>query len=154
MLGKLARWLRLIGQDSKYSTKLDDQELLLVAKTENSILLTKDLALHQKAMSEGIETYYVVGNREPERLAELAYRFNIKLSIDLKKSRCPKCNTKLVPVPKQEIRNKVEKNTYKYYDEFWLCPNCGHAYWQGGHWIKIRNTLREAKEKLKNKVEI
>lgn len=154
MLGTLARWLRMMGHDIKYSTKLDDPQLLLIAKTENRVLLTRDLALYQQATAKGVEAYYVEGINEPERLSELAQRFNVVLSIDLEKSRCPKCNTKLSAVSKQEIVDKVEKNTLKHYDDFWLCPNCGHVYWQGAHWTKIRATLKEAEEKLKKKNEV
>jgi len=32
MLGKLARWLRIMGHDVTYSTKLDDPALLILAK--------------------------------------------------------------------------------------------------------------------------
>jgi hypothetical protein len=152
MLGKLTRWLRMMGHDVKYSIKLDDAELLVIAKKENRVLLTRDLALYQQAVAKGIDAYYAEGNTEPERLAELAQRYSITLAIDLEKSRCPQCNAKLNPVPKQEIGDKVEKNTFIYYDDFWLCPNCGHVYWQGAHWTKISATLKEAEEKLKKKI--
>jgi uncharacterized protein with PIN domain len=45
----------------------------------------------------------------------------------------------------------VEKNTFTYYDDFWKCPKCGHIYWQGAHWGRIRATLEEAEENLKKK---
>ncbi len=151
MLGKLARWLRMMGHDAKYSNNLDDVELLNIAKAENRVLLTRDLALYQQAIAKNLEALYVEGLTEPERLSELAKRYNIPLTIDLEKSRCPKCNTKINPVPKEEITDKVEKNTLTYYDEFWLCPNCGAVYWQGAHWTKIRATLEEAEKKLKKK---
>ena len=108
MLGKLARWLRMMGHDVKYSTVLDDAELLSIAKKENRILLTRDLALYQHSAAKGIEAYYVEGNIEFERLTELSERFGIPLEIDLEKSRCPKCNTQLATVPKEEIADKVE----------------------------------------------
>ena len=151
MLGKLVRWLRMMGHDVKYSTALDDAELLAIAKKENRVLLTRDLALYQQSVAKDIEAYYVEGNTEPERLAELSERFGIPLAIDLEKSRCPKCNTQLAAVPKEEIADKVEKNTLLYYNEFWKCPNCGAVYWQGAHWTKIRATLEEAKQKMKKK---
>ncbi len=151
MLGKLARWLRMMGHDVIYSNSMDDPELLSIAKKENRVLLTRDLALYQQAAARGIEAYYVEGNTEPERLAEIAHRFQIALAIDLEKSRCPKCNGKLKTVPKEEIADKVEKNTLTYYEAFWLCPICGAVYWQGAHWTKIRAVLAEAEEKLKNK---
>jgi len=152
MLGKLARWLRMMGHDTRYSTLLDDSQLLKIAKEEKRVLLTRDLALYQQAIAKNLEAYYVAGTIEPDRLSELAQRFNIPLFIDLEKSRCPKCNTKLQPAPKEKIANKVERNTLKHYDTFWECPNCGAVYWQGAHWANIRTTLEKAKEKQKEKI--
>jgi uncharacterized protein with PIN domain len=153
MLGKLTRWLRMLGHDVKYSNKLNDAELAVIAKKERRILLTKDLELYQRAIAKGIDAFYVEGLTEAERLAELAKRFNIALVIDLKNSRCPRCNSKLRSTPKEKLAGKVEKNTFTYYDEFWKCPKCGHIYWQGAHWGRIRATLAEAEENLKKKHE-
>lgn len=153
MLGKLTRWLRMMGHDAKYSTKFEDAELLAIAKAENRVLLTRDLELYQRAIAKGLDAYYVEGVTEAERLAELARRFEIALAIDLEKSRCPHCNTKLHSATKEEIANKLEENTLKYYDAFWNCPNCGSVYWQGAHWKKIQATLDEAKEVLEKKAE-
>ncbi len=141
----------MMGHDAKYSTELDDGELLAIAKKENRVLLTRDLALYQQTTAKGVEAYYVEGNSESERLAELSKRYGFPLAIDLEQSRCPKCNTRLISVPKEQIVSKVEKNTLIYYNEFWSCPNCGAVYWQGAHWSKIRATLEEAEEKLKKK---
>ena len=151
MLGKLARWLRMMGHDAKYSTLLEDSQLLKIAKEEDRVLLTRDLALYQQAIAKNLEAYYVEGTTEPDRLSELTQRFSLPLFIDLEKSRCPKCNTKLQPAPKEKVADKVEENTLKFYDTFWECPNCGAVYWQGAHWTKIRATLEQAKEKQKEK---
>ncbi len=148
MLGKLTRWLRMMGHDAKYSTKLEDAELLAIAKKENRVLLTRDLELYQRAISKGLDAYYMEGATEAERLAKLARRFGIALEIDLEKSRCPHCNTKLHSAAKEEIVSKVEANTLKFYDVFWSCPSCGSVYWQGAHWKKIHAVLEEAKSKL------
>jgi uncharacterized protein with PIN domain len=146
MLGKLTRWLRMLGQDVKYSNQSEDAELIAMAKEEHRILLTRDLELYQHAAAKGIDAFYVEGLTEAEKLAELAERFAFSLTIDLKRSRCPKCNTKIQVTPKETLAGKVEKNTLTYYDEFWKCPKCGKIYWQGAHWKGIRATLEEAKK--------
>jgi len=145
MLGKLTRWLRMLGQDVQYSNKLDDAELIVMAKKERRILLTRDVELYQRAVAKGVDAFYIEGRTEAAKLAELAKRFDIPLAIDLKRSRCPRCNTKIRPTPKEKLAGKVEKNTFIYYDEFWKCPKCGHIYWQGAHWGRIRATLEKAK---------
>ena len=147
MLGKLTRWLRMLGQDVEYSVKLSDSELLELAKKENRVLLTKDLELYQRAIAKGIDALYLEGKTESERLAELAKRYGLKLTIDMEESHCPICNTKLKAAPKEALSGELEKNTYTYYDKFWKCPNCGQIYWQGAHWKQITNTLTQAQQK-------
>jgi len=149
MLGKLTRWLRILGHNVKYSNKLDDNQLLTIAKKERRILLTRDLELYQQATAKGINAFYLEGTDEAERLAQLAKRFGIKLEVDMTTSRCPKCNTRVKPIEKEKIADKIEKSTFTYYNEFWQCPKCEQIYWQGAHWTRIRKTLEQAKENLK-----
>ena len=149
MLGKLTRWLRMLGHDVTYSAKLNDAELLEIAKKENRILLTRDLELYQRAIPRGIYASYVQGKTESEMLAELAKRYSFVLVVDMEKSRCPACNFKLASAKKEELLGKLENNTLTYYEKFWRCPNCGKIYWQGAHWKQIMSTLNESQTKLK-----
>ena len=148
MLGKLTRWLRMLGHDVKYSNKLDDAQLITIAKKDKRILLTRDLELYQQATVKGADTFYLKGKTETEKLVELAKRFKIKLDIDMTTSRCPKCNAQVKTIPKEKVADRVEKGTFAYCNEFWECPKCGQIYWQGAHWTRIRETLEKAKEIL------
>jgi uncharacterized protein len=146
MLGKLTRWLRMLGQDVKYSTQLEDSELLAIAETEHRVLLTRDSELYQRAVGRGATAFYIEGKTEAEKLAALAERFNFSLVIDLTRSLCPRCNGRIRLTPKEQLEDEVEANTFAYYDEFWKCSACGRVYWQGAHWDGIRATLEEAKK--------
>jgi uncharacterized protein with PIN domain len=148
MLGKLARWLRMLGHDVTYNIQLKDNDLLELAKKENRVLLTKDLELYQRGIAKGIDALCLEGKSESERLAEVAKRYSLTLEIDMEKSHCPVCNTKLKAAPKEQLSGELEKNTFTYYDKFWKCPNCGQVYWQGAHWKQISNILKEAQAKL------
>ena len=148
MLGKLTRWLRMLGQDVIYSIKFSDSEFLELAKKDDRFLLTKDLELYKRAICRGLAAFYVEGKTESERLAEVAKRYDLQLTIDMLKSLCPICNTKLKATSKEQISGELEKNTFIHYDKFWKCPNCGQIYWQGSHWIQINNNLIEAQAKL------
>ena len=150
MLGKLARWLRMMGHDVEYSNNIDDSELLTIAKKQHGILLTRDFELYQRAITKEVDAFYVEGQTEEERLSELAKRFGIRLEIDMATSRCPKCNTQVKPVSKEDMANRVEKSTFEHYTEFWECPKCGQVYWQGAHWTKIRETLRTAGQNVQD----
>jgi len=139
----------MLGYDVEYSTKLDDKQLMAIAKKEERILLTRDLELYQGAIAKEVETFFLEGQKEEKRLAELAQRYDIRLEIDMATSRCPKCNSQIKPISKEEVEGKVESNTLANYDEYWQCPRCKQIYWQGAHWTKIRKTLDTAKLKLK-----
>jgi len=148
MLGKLTRWLRMLGHDVKYSRSLSDDQLIEIAKGERRILLTHDLELYRQAAVRGINAFFVEGPTGAKKLANLARRFNLKLEFDVTVSRCPKCNTRIKSIPKEKIIGRVPEKTASYYDEFWKCPGCEQIYWQGAHWSRILATLREAREYL------
>jgi hypothetical protein len=139
----------MLGQDVEYSRSDDDKKLIEKAKSEERVLLTRDFKLYQQAMTREVNAVLVDAATEPEKLADLARRFNFNLEIDITVSRCPKCNTEIRTVPKDMVMDKVPKTTSTYYNEFWECPNCGQVYWQGAHWKRIEKTLKEAREALK-----
>ncbi|MGE5188408.1 MAG: Mut7-C RNAse domain-containing protein [Betaproteobacteria bacterium] len=146
MLGKLTRWLRMLGQDVVYCVELDDNQLLDLAKAESRVLLTKDLELYRRAICRSLDAFYVEEKTEPERLANVARRYGVALSVNMDKSHCPVCNTLLKPADKEELKKLLEPNTYNFYECFWRCPKCGQIYWQGAHWKQIINTLLEAQK--------
>jgi uncharacterized protein with PIN domain len=139
----------MMGHDVEYSNSRDDSELLTIAKNERRILLTRDFELYKHAVAKQVDAFYVEGQTEEKRLTELAARFGIRLEIDMATSRCPKCNTQVKPVSKEETASRVEKNTFEHYTEFWECPKCGQVYWQGAHWTKIRETLKTAEQNVR-----
>lgn len=149
MLGKLTRWLRILGQDVKYSSNLSDEELTSLSKKDRRVLLTRDFELYQRSIASGLNAFYIEIEEHAGRLAELSKNFNIPLKFDFATSRCPKCNHKLRSTTREKIARQIEKNTFNNYEEFWLCPKCGQIYWHGAHWGRIQATLREAEEKLR-----
>jgi uncharacterized protein with PIN domain len=148
MLGKLTRWLRMLGHDVDYYRSLDDEKLIEITRSKMRILLTGDLNLYRQAVIQGVEAFLVEATDEAEKLAKLAKRFNFKLEIDLSVSRCPKCNATIRSIPKENVVNQIPEATFTYYNDFWKCSGCGQVYWQGAHWKRIEKTLEEAKKKL------
>ncbi|HKZ95069.1 MAG TPA: Mut7-C RNAse domain-containing protein [Candidatus Bathyarchaeia archaeon] len=148
MLGKLTRWLRMLGHDVEYVGSIDDKDLMARAKKESRILLTRDLELYRQAITKGAEAFLIESPNQTASLASLARRFGFKLEVDAKVSRCPKCNGELCVVSKSNIAVKIPATTSSNYDEFWQCQNCGQVFWRGAHWQKIEKTLAEAKKTL------
>ena len=153
MLGKLTRWLRMLGYEADYESDRPDEALLSIAKQKSLTLLTSDEELYRRAMFRGIDAFLVRGKSEQERLAELAERYKLRLEIDPAESRCPACGSKVKETPRQDVEKSVPSATLKVYSTFWVCtnPNCVKVYWQGSHWKKIEQTLQAAKRILEIK---
>jgi uncharacterized protein with PIN domain len=151
MLGKLTRWLRMLGHDVNYFRSADDKKLAEMAKQEKRVLLTRDHDLYRRAVSLGAEAVLVEATNEAGKLADLAGRFGFKLEINLSVSRCPKCNAAIEAVSKEEVLDQIPEATSVYYDDFWRCPGCGKVYWQGAHWERIEETLEEARGLLRRR---
>ena len=148
MLGKLTRWLRIMGHDALYLNDAKDRDLVANAIRENRILLTSDVALYRLATARGADAYLVKGRTEAERLASLANRFKLDLSVNTADSRCPVCGSSLKEVSKKEVREKIPAATFNAFNEFWTCSNseCAKVYWQGSHWENIHALLVKAQE--------
>jgi uncharacterized protein with PIN domain len=147
MLGKLTRWLRMLGHDVTYFRSADDEKLVELAKSEKRVLLTRDHKLYQQAVAQGLDAVLVEAMDEAGKLADLAGRFGFRLEIDLSVSRCPKCNAKIESVSKGVVVDEIPDATSVNYNDFWRCRGCGQVYWQGAHWKRIEKTLQEAKTK-------
>jgi len=148
MLGKLARWLRMLGHNVDYHRSTDDKKLIELANSESRVLLTRDLELYQQAVSQGVKAVFVEGTDEAEKLADLANRFGFDLEVDLSVSRCPKCNSMVMAVSKDAVVKEIPELTAAHYDNFWKCVGCGQVYWRGAHWKRITETLEEANSRL------
>jgi uncharacterized protein with PIN domain len=148
MLGKLTRWLRILGHDVEYTGSMDDKELMQKAKKEDRVLLTRDVELFKQAIAKGAEAFLIEDPNQTANLASLAKRFKIKLEVNVKISRCPKCNGTIRTVSKSEIADKIPLTTCSNYNEFWQCQQCGQVYWRGAHWNRIEKTLDEARKAL------
>lgn len=146
MLGRLARWLRMLGLDTKYFNDLSDDEILNIASQEKRIILTRDYQFFRKANAHGVKAIFVEGRTHVERLANLSRLLGLNLEINIERSRCPKCNSNIRPVDKREIKDRIPESTYKTYDEFWVCVGCGQVYWKGSHWRRINSILSQARQ--------
>lgn len=129
-LGKLARYLRLLGFDSLYRNDYRDAEIAEIAWRQQRIVLTRDRKLLcRKIITHG---YFVRAVQPRLQVREVLKRFDLYRAIH-PFSRCVRCNGLLVDVAKEQITEQLEPLTRKYYDEFKQCVDCGHVYWQGGH---------------------
>lgn len=142
MLGHVARWLRIIGYDTKFVNKISDSDLLQLAKEEGRTLITSDRELSLKARKNGIEVIFIASGNLLDVLSHIAANFSIPMEPRL--LRCTVCNGNLklwrgeplnvsYPIPKES-------------KDLWVCDHCGKVYWKGTHWVNICNFLERVSE--------
>lgn len=139
-LGKLARYLRLLGFDCLYRNDFSDAALAKIASEQQRTVLTRDRSLLQRRIIT--HGYFVRADMPKIQTREVLKRFNLYPLIK-PLTRCAHCNGKLVETDKQEIEHHLEPLTRKYYENFLICPQCGQIYWQGGHYVRIKSLINE-----------
>jgi uncharacterized protein with PIN domain len=134
-LGKLAKYIRLCGFDTLYETDLDDSKIIEISVNEKRIILTRDKELlKNKRVTHG---YWLRSQRPVEQVREVFRRFDLRKLIN-PFTRCLECNSILESVQKENIIERLQPDTRKYYNVFKKCPSCDRLYWEGSHFEKMR----------------
>jgi hypothetical protein len=129
-LGKLARYLRLLGLDTVYERKLDDAGIAARAYAERRIVLTRDRGLlKRKIVTHG---YAVRSHHADRQLLEVVEAFDLKSRI-APFTRCLQCNGALREVDKSSVESRLPRYTRESYDRYFQCAACGSVYWPGAH---------------------
>jgi len=131
MLGKLAKWLRILGFDAVYLNKAEDRDLLLLARREKRVLLTKDHELLLAASD--IPGLFIESDNWQEQLAQVLDVFGLRDRVR-PHSRCLLCNVDLKKIPKRLARNLVAPFVFEKARSFAICPSCGRVFWPGSHY--------------------
>ena len=139
-LGRLARYLRLLGFDTLYRNNYPDQEIARIAQQDRRIVLTRDRALLQhKSITHG---YFVRSDKPREQVKEILARLDLYDHVH-PFTRCLRCNGEMENVEKHAVDHQLQPMTRQYYDRFRRCTACGQAYWKGSHFEKMEQLCEE-----------
>tara|TARA_R110002073_G_scaffold250514_2_gene413222 strand:- start:282 stop:1031 length:750 start_codon:yes stop_codon:yes gene_type:complete len=139
-LGRLARYLRLLGFDCLYRNDYRDESVANIAYVQQRAVLTRDCKLlHRKIITHG---YFVRAELPKIQIKEVLKRFDLYHLIK-PLTRCTRCNGKLVETDKQSIKHRLQPLTKKYYNKFLNCLECGQIYWQGSHCARVKYLVDE-----------
>lgn len=134
-LGRLARYLRLLGFDALYfNNQYDDEELAQMSRDSDRVLLTRDRGLLKR--STVVHGYCLRTKNTEQQVKDVLHRFDLYEQIE-PWIRCLRCNGLLRPVAKELILDRLEPKTKLYFEEFQMCKDCGQIYWQGSHFGEL-----------------
>ncbi|NKQ35077.1 MAG: Mut7-C ubiquitin/RNAse domain-containing protein [Chloroflexi bacterium] len=140
-LGKLTRYLRLLGFDALYPPDhLTDAELVQLAHDQQRVMLTRDRGL---LMHKRIAHGCLLRSKETtEQVTAVLQRYDLYDEIS-PWQRCLRCNGRLRPVPKADILDRLEPKTKLYYEDFQICQECGQIYWKGSHFASLEEWIAQ-----------
>ena len=141
-LGKLAKYLRIMGFDTLFFPHIEDNKLITIANEENRIILTRDRDLSQR---KNAPTLFLEPTDTKAQLKTLIDYYDLK-EHPAPFSRCIVCNTQLHVIEKEKIIHRLPEGVKKNFNYFEYCPTCDRIYWQGDHYKNMIKFLTQVRE--------
>ena len=141
MLGKLAKWMRIMGCDVEYFRSITDKELAERAYNSNRIILTRDTLLTRRRKVRD-NHFFVHGDSYKDQIRQVVKQFSIDPYSQIL-TRCILCNEPLINIDKANIASKVPAYVYESQDSFETCPSCKRIYWEATHKERMVKQLEE-----------
>ena len=141
-LGRLAKWLRIMGIDAENSCQRNNSSLVIQALREDRTIVTRNRRL---PAARGIRIVVLKEELVKKQLQEISELLGIVPVCTGMFTRCTICNQELVSVAKDKIKEKVPEYVFQTQEKFFSCPKCARTYWQGTHWNNVQETLKMIK---------
>ncbi|UCD79391.1 MAG: Mut7-C RNAse domain-containing protein [Desulfobacterales bacterium] len=129
-LGKLAKWLRLMGFDTICETDVSSN-WFYEHLDETRVLLTRTGKIRQRFAARRL--IFIEANDLFEQLAQVVDDLAITFNEIRPFSRCIECNTPIVNIGKETVYGLVPDYVWETHDNFSLCRQCERIFWRGSH---------------------
>ncbi|TKJ34184.1 hypothetical protein CEE39_02825 [bacterium (candidate division B38) B3_B38] len=139
MLGRLAKWLRILGYDTAYYSDINDEELVYRALQEGRVILTRDTHLIKRKLAR--RCLLIESDQVLEQLKQVIDEFKLKPPSRRILRRCLLCNTPLKTLSKGKVKGRVPPYVYKTQRSFAYCTRCDRIYWRGTHISRVFDRL-------------
>ena len=138
MLGRLARWLRVLGYDTSYDIAVADPVLVRLAEEEQRLLLTRDRhLLRELRPARALE----VRQDDPlHQLRDVVRELRLPAPAALF-TRCLLCNAALRALDRAEARPLLPEGLADLPGPVRRCPVCDRVYWDGSHVSRMRAAI-------------
>ncbi len=133
-LGRLAKWLRILGYDAEYFDNSNHSALIIRALRDDRVILTRNQHLPRHT---GMQIILVNAEEIKQQIGEVVKTLKLEVNKDIIFTRCILCNSLLVPINKVKVQDKVPGYVFATQDNFITCPKCNRVYWQGTHWDNV-----------------
>jgi uncharacterized protein with PIN domain len=141
-VGKLARWLRMMGYDTRLFSGDNDSRMVALAREEDRVILTRDTQImKRRVVTSGQVAAILIEGDEPERqIRQVITTLNLNPQ-SRPFSLCLECNYPLVAKSKTEVADLVPPYVFRTQSQYMACPKCHRIYWRGTHWQAMTEKL-------------
>lgn len=129
-LGKLAKWLRILGFDTDYQAGATAQRFVEAAGEER-IVLTRTRQVRDQNTDRKL--VFITANDPFKQVQEVIQACGIGAADIRPFSRCTRCNILTRPEDKDSVQGRVPDYVWETHAEFKSCSGCGRVYWEGSH---------------------
>jgi hypothetical protein len=137
MLGRLVKWLRVLGCDVIYGPHLTGYGLIRAARAEGRLILTRDRRLKQKQPPEFI---FIESDHYRDQLRQVVRECGLEIGGKLF-TRCLACNSLLQIRSKETVKQLVPAYVFTTQEAFSWCSQCRRVYWPATHQQKMVEEL-------------
>ncbi len=143
-VGKLARWLRMMGYDTLFFGGGDDSQMVATALTEGRVILTRDTQIMKRGVVvSGRLKALLIESDEPERqMRQVIKTLDLDCQFGLF-TICLECNQPLEEKSKQQVKDRVPPYVFQTQSQYMECPACRRIYWRGTHWQAMTRKLEK-----------
>jgi uncharacterized protein with PIN domain len=139
-IGKMAKYLRMLGFDTYYDFALPDPEIVDFAEKEKRIILTRDIGLLKR--KNATHGYFLRKTHIEEQVMETIDRYSL-LPLIKPFSMCLECSGSIIAVDKNSIKDKLKPEIIDDYKQFFSCLDCHKIYWKGTHYDTMLASIRK-----------
>ena len=133
-LGRLCKWLRIIGFDTAYFPDVKKRELVIKSLREERVILTRDSKM---SVYSGVRMLHIKSDFVEDQVKQVAEELKIKPERSKFFTICVICNQPLKKIDKSGVKEKVPPHVYETQESFMKCDICDRIYWQGTHWTNV-----------------
>ncbi|HEY77632.1 MAG TPA: hypothetical protein G4O09_00780 [Dehalococcoidia bacterium] len=145
-VGKLARWLRMMGYDTRFFNGGNDAQMVREALDEDRVILTRDTQIvKRRVVTTGQLKVVLVSSDDPRQQMRQVIA-SLKLGLMDPFSVCLECNRPLEERSPSQVKDLVPPYVFQTQREYMECPACHRIYWRGTHWQAMTRQLRELLE--------
>lgn len=141
-VGKLAKWLRMLGYDAVFFDGEDDAYMIDRALKEGRVILTRDTQVMKRGViTSGRLKAILIESDQPEpQVRQVIDTLHIDSQSRLF-TVCLECNNPLEERSKEEVEQRVPPYVFQTQQQYMECPVCHRIYWRGTHWQAMLQKL-------------